>query len=170
MKGKYSNKVLQKICDMIKSDSFTVAEICAKVRVSERSYYNWQKNDAQFAAAIKKAEEERMNYFAVEAKKSLLKLIQGYTVQEKSVVMVESKQLDESGKPKPRIKEQKTIEKHYQPNTAAVIFALTNADPDNWTNRQTSELTGKGGKDLIPARVLSKQEMKEVLAELNDEY
>ena len=69
MKGKYSNKVLQKICDMIKSDSFTVAEICAKVRVSERSYYNWQKNDAQFAAAIKKAEEERMNYFAVEAKK-----------------------------------------------------------------------------------------------------
>ena len=68
------------------------------------------------------------------------------------------------------LRSKRLSKKHYQPNTAAVIFALTNADPDNWTNRQTSELTGKGGKDLIPARVLSKQEMKEVLAELNDEY
>jgi len=36
------------------------------------------------------------------------------------------------------------------PNLGAIIHFQTNHDPDNWKNRQSTELTGKNGKDLLP--------------------
>ena len=31
--------------------------------------------------------------------------------------------------------------KHVAPNPTAIIFALTNRDPENWKNRQTTDIT-----------------------------
>ena len=84
-----------------------------------------------------------MQMFVIEAKKSLLKKIRGYEVTETSVTTIPGK----DGKPK--IKEQKTNKKHFQPDTAAIIFTLTNGDPEHWKNKQTTEMTGKDGKDLF---------------------
>lgn len=162
--AKYNKRIVKRITDLIKSDSYTIAEICRNVGISESCFYNWQANNVEFGEALKRAEEERMNFFAAEAKKSLLKLVQGYTVQEKHTVMVDSKEVDASGKPKPKIKEQKIVDKHFQPVTAAVIFTLTNTDPENWKNRQNTELTGKDGKDLIQAK--TDEELDAKIAEL----
>ena len=148
MKAKYSKAILKKICALIKKDTYTVAELCVQVGISEGSYYGWCNRFVEFKEQIKEAEDIRLKYFASEAKKSLLKKIQGYTVQEKKTVTVDSGKKDDNGKSIPKIKEQTVTDKHFQPDTGAIIFALCNTDPDNWKNRQSTELTGKDGKDF----------------------
>jgi transposase-like protein len=145
--AKYSKKIVNDICKLIKQDSYSIAEICLKVGISERSYYNWQSNNAEFAESIKRAEQDFNSLLIVEAKKSLMKLVQGYEVEETRTAYV-----DKDGKP--RIKEKISTIKHYQPNPTAIIFTLTNRDSDNWKNRQNTELTGKDGKDLEPTVII----------------
>lgn len=152
--AKYSKRITNKICSLIKEDSYTVAEICLKAGISERSYYDWKNKYAEFADAIKKAEDDFNSLLVVEAKKSLMKLVQGFMVQEKKTVTVDSGRKDEeTGKPIVKVKEHTVAEKHYQPNPTAIIFTLTNRDPENWKNRQNTELTGKDGKDLITGSI-----------------
>jgi hypothetical protein len=128
---------------MIKSDSYTIAEICNTVGIHVDTYYDWYNNKTEFSENIKKAKGEFDDYIANEARKSLVKLIKGYDIDETKTVYVN----DITGKPK--IKEKTTVKKHFQPNTGAVIFALTNRDSENWKNRQNTEVTGKDGKDLF---------------------
>lgn len=155
---KYSAKKAKQICDLIKADSFTIAEICAKVGISESCYYNWQANIVEFGELIEKAKDDRMKFFAAEAKKSLLKKIQGYDADESKTVYVN----DADGKPK--IKERTTIKKHFQPDTAAIIFTLTNGEPENWKNKYSNEVTGKDGKDLFSG--LTDEELDKRITEM----
>lgn len=139
MAKKYSDETLERIVEIIKSDSYTIAEICDKVGISERSFYNYQKEYAEFAEAIKRARDKFDEKCVIEAKRSLIKLVGGYTVDETKTVYVDGK----DGKPK--IKEQTITKKHIQPNLGATIFLLTNKDPENWKNRQNSEITAEVG-------------------------
>jgi len=155
--AKYNKRIIDRICFLIRSDSYTIAEICKMTGISESTYHEWKATKSDFSESIKKAEDDRMKFFVAEAQKSLLKKVQGYTVQEKHTTTINSGKKDkETGRPIPVIKEQKIVDKHYQADTAAIIFTLTNGDPDNWKNRQNSEITGKDGKDLIPAADMSK--------------
>ena len=147
--AKFSKKTVEKIVGLVKSDTFTIAEICRQVGITPKTFHQWRNDYPDFAEAIEGAHEERMQLFVQEAKKSLMKKIQGYDVTETKVVTIPGKQKDESGKPKPVIKEQTTTKKHIQADTAAIIFTLTNGDPDHWRNRQSTEVTGKDGKDLF---------------------
>ncbi|MDT4844180.1 hypothetical protein FQZ97_781300 [compost metagenome] len=173
--AKYNKKIVDRIFELLSSDTYTIAEVCQMVGISDRTFYGWRDKNAEFADLIKKAENERNQFFLAEAKKSLLKKIQGYTVQEKHTTYVNAKEVGEDGKQKdkPRIKEQKIVDKYFQPDTAAVIFTLTNQDPENWKNRQNTELTGKDGKDLFAPDLskLSNEELKEyhnLLAKMDD--
>lgn len=169
-KTKYSLAVVNKICDLIRKDTFTVSELCRAVDIDEATFYRWKNDKSEFCEALKRAEEARTAFFVAEAKKSLLKKIQGYTVQEKHVTTTGSGKFDANGREIPKIKEQKTVDKHFQPDTAAIIFTLCNGEPENWKNRQNTEVTGKDGKDLAPARVLTKKELAELYKSLEDEY
>ena len=166
--AKYSKKIVDKICSLLKSDSYTIAEVCRLVGIAESTFFDWQANKVEFSEHIKKAQDDRMQFFVAEAKKSLLKKVQGYSVDETKTVYVDSKtgEKDEKGKDKikPKIKEQTIIKKHIQPDTAAIIFTLTNGDPDNWRNRQLNEVTGKDGKDLFSS--LSDDELDKKIEEL----
>lgn len=147
--AKFSKKTVDKIVGLVKSDTFTIAEICRQVGITPKTYHLWMNDYPDFADAIEQAKEERMQSMVIEAKKSLMKKIQGYDVTETKVVTIPGKQKDEKGNPKPIIKEQTTTKKHIQPDTAAIIFTLTNGDPEHWRNRQSTEVTGKDGKDLF---------------------
>lgn len=147
--AKFSKKTVDKIVGLVKSDTYTIAEICHQVGITPKTYHQWVNDYPDFADAIEQAKEERMQFFVQEAKKSLLKKIQGYEVTETKVVTIPGKKKDERGNPKPEIKEQTTTKKHIQADTAAIIFTLTNGDPDHWRNRQSTEVTGKDGKDLF---------------------
>lgn len=147
--AKFSKKTVDKIVGLVKSDTYTIAEICRQVGITPKTYHQWVNDYPDFADAIEQTKEERMQFFVQEAKKSLLKKIQGYEVTETKVVTIPGKKKDERGNPKPEIKEQTTTKKHIQADTAAIIFTLTNGDPDHWRNRQSTEVTGKDGKDLF---------------------
>ena len=152
--AKYSKKIVNRICDLIKKDSYTITEICSLSGIHKDTYYTWLETKPDFSDAVKKAKEEFDEFIIFEARKSLVKMIQGYTVQEKKTVTVDSgKKNDETGKPIVKVKEHTVIDKHIQPNVAATIFALTNRDSGNWKNRQNTELTGKDGKDLITGSI-----------------
>lgn len=147
--AKYSKKMVAKIVGLLKSDTYTIAEICRQVGISTQTYHEWVNTREDFALAVEEAREELMQSMVIEAKKSLRKKIQGYDVTETKVVTVPSNQKTQDDKEKPRIKEQTTTKKHIQPDTAAIIFTLTNGDPEHWRNRQSTEVTGKDGQDLF---------------------
>lgn len=140
--AKYSKKIVQDICSLIEKDSYTVSEICQMVRIDEATYYRWKNDKNDFCEAVKKAQGRFDKLIAAEAKKSLVKLVRGYTVQEKKVVHTDTGRKDEGGKPILKVKEHAVVDKHYQPNTGAVIFALTNRDPENWKNKMNTEHSG----------------------------
>ena len=161
---KYNKKIAERILAMIRSDTYTITELCNNVGISRQTFYNWQNDNSEFAQAVEDASSELLDKMKVEAKKSLLKKIQGYEVTETKVVTIPSKQKDEKGNPKPIIKEQTTTKKHIQADTAAIIFTLTNRDPEHWRNRQTTEVTGKDGKDLFAGK--SDEELENYIEEL----
>ena len=150
--AKLSKKTVERIVGLIKSDTYTIAEICRQVGITPKTYHQWVNDYPDFADAIEQAKDERMQAMVIEAKKSLMKKIQGYDVTETKVVTVPGTKKDEKGNPKPIIKEQTTTKKHIQADTAAIIFTLTNGDPEHWRNRQTTEVTGKDGKDLFASK------------------
>jgi transposase-like protein len=162
--SKYSKKIAKRIVELVKSDTYTINEICNSVKITPFTYYYWINNNEEFAQAIQSAKDERMQVFVLEARKSLMKKIQGYEVDEKKVVSVDSGRKDEMGKPIPKIKEQTTIKKHIQPDTAAIIFTLTNGAPEEFKNRQSNELTGKNGRDLFAS--MSDEALSNKIAEL----
>lgn len=161
---KYNKEIAERICSLIETDTYTVAEVCRLVKIAPSTYFDWINRYSEFSDNIKKAEAARMAFFVAEAKKSLLKKIQGYTVQEKHITTVGSGKFDVNGKEIPKIKEQKIVDKHFQADTAAIIFTLCNGEPDTWKNRQNNEVTGKDGKDLFGQ--LTDEELNKKIAEL----
>lgn len=147
--AKFSKKTVEKIVGLVKSDTYTIAEICRQVGITPKTYHAWINDYPDFADALERARDERLQMMVIEAKKSLMKKIQGYEVTETKVITVPGNKKDEKGNPKPIIKEQTTTKKHILPDTAAIIFTLTNGDPEHWRNRQSTEVTGKDGKDLF---------------------
>lgn len=134
---KYNRKVVETILELIRSDTYTLGEVCKHAGISLSIFYYWKKNRPEFAQALEEAESERMQKFVAEAKKSLLKRIQGYEVTETKVVTVPM----DGDASKPMIKEQTTQKKHVAPDTTAIIFALTNGDPSRWKNKHSAEVS-----------------------------
>ncbi len=153
-KTKYTPELVKRICGLVEKDTYTVSELCESVGIDESTFYRWKTDKSEFCEAIKKAEERRLDNFVVEAKRSLLKKIQGYEVKETQIVSIPG--VDEKGNPKQIIKEKKTIKKHIQPDTTAIIFALTNLDPEHWKNRQQldgniqSDVRFTGFRSVLP--------------------
>ena len=122
-KTKYTPKIVERICELVAKDTYSVPELCRAVGIDEATFYRWKNDKSEFCEALEKAEDKRLAFFATEAKRSLLKKIQGYTVQEKHIVTVGSGKFDVNGKEIPRIKEQKTVDKHihaYQRRTGTL--------------------------------------------------
>lgn len=161
---KYNSRVANKIIDLIRADTYTVLEICQMVKISKTTLYRWQGEYADFAQAIEDAKEERMQIMVREAKKSLMKKLKGYEVIETRTITVPSKEIGKDGNPMPKIKEQITTKKHIAADTAAIIFTLTNGDPENWSNRQRTEVTGKNGTDLFA--LMSDEDLNNMIIEL----
>lgn len=167
--AKYSKKLVDQICSLIKKDCYTIAELCSLSGITRETYYAWLKSHPDFSDAVTRAREDYDQLVVKEAKNSLMKKIRGYTVQEIRTVMVDAGKPGTDGKPLPKVKERTVIEKHIQPDIQAIIFTLTNKAPDEYKIRQSTEVTGKDGKDLIPARILTQKEARELLEKLDRE-
>lgn len=143
--AKYSKKIVKKITDLIKADSYTVAEICSLSGISESTFYEWQASKAEFSESLSRAREQFDEVIIKEAKNSLRKKVNGYEVDEKKTVYVNGKD------GKAAIKEQTIIRKHFQPDTEAIKFVLTNKATDEYKNRQdvNGDVKFKGKINII---------------------
>lgn len=123
---------------IVDGDSYRLA--CKKANIAEDTFARWREKYADFREGIKRAEAEYNKWYSDElvrdCKKSLKTLILG-TEYDETTIEYES---DKNGNT--IIKKQKTVTKRILPNPTAIIFALTNRDPENWKNRQTNEITG----------------------------
>ena len=72
---KYSKQIKTRICQLIKTDSYTIAEICKIVGIAESTYFEWQDKKPEFSDAIKRARDHFKKNILVECEKSLIKLI-----------------------------------------------------------------------------------------------
>ena len=116
-------------------DAYTAA------RVSHTAFYSHLNNDAEFLERVKKAEQEYQEYYdsqlVVDCKRSLLELVKGYEWDETTTESA----LDKNGK-MVEVKK-KVVHKKAAPNATAIIFALCNRAPGEWSNKHIQELTGK---------------------------
>ena len=154
--GTNTSLLKERIIEMVEADSYTLVEICAAVGINASTYYVWLKEDEQFSSDVKKASQiARMNFCTI-AKNSLRRLIEGYEATDITV----SEKLDRQGN---KITVTSKTTKIYKPDTAAVIFTLTNVDPDNWKNRQN--VSG----EITNTNVVTFEDLEDTMKDLSDE-
>ena len=128
-------------------DAYTAA------RVSHTTFYKHFNEDAEFNARVKKAEREYQEYYdsqlVVDCKRSLLELVRGYEWDETTTESA----LDKNGKMV--VVKTKVVHKKAAPNPTAIIFALCNRAPDEYSNKHIQELTGKIETESKPGITLS---------------
>lgn len=130
--AKYNKQTVEKICEFIRDgDSQKLA--CKKAGIGDSTFHDWIKAKPEFLERIKKAKDDFQATIVGKLEATLWKRAMGYDVTETETEYVN----DADGKPK--IKNQKRKIKHIQPDTGALIFALTNVAPEKWVNKQKVE-------------------------------
>ena len=139
-KPQWTDAKVEQMCKAIAAgksykDAYTAA------RVSHTTFYKHFNEDVEFNAKIKKAEQEYQEWYdsqlVVDSKRSLLELIRGYEWDETTTETSPGK--DGKG----TVTKTKIVHKKAAPNPTAIIFALCNRAPEEWSNKHIQELTGK---------------------------
>lgn len=116
-------------------DAYTLAGI------GKDAFYEWINNKPEFADIVKKAEQEYNEWYNTtlvqDCKRSLRDLVLGFDYVETKTETAKGKDGKES------VTKTTRTTKHVAPNPTAIIFALTNRDPENWENRHLQEIDGK---------------------------
>lgn len=126
------------ICEMYANDRHTIEDCCRAFGVeSYQTFKNWVDEFGEFGELYKNAQAAAENvYFErlkQKARTALEKKIEGYDVE-----LVETT-IGEKGTTV------KTVQKHFNPSDTAIIFALTNKDPENFRNKHNVEIEDSEG-------------------------
>lgn len=144
----YSEKRVGIICKAI-ADGETKKIACARAGISEDTFANWMKHNSDFSARIKTAEDEYNKWYSQglikDSLRSLKTLIIGTEYEETRTEYED----DPKNPGQPIIKRQTVTTKRVLPNVTAIIFALTNRDPENWKNRQTTDVNANVKSDNV---------------------
>lgn len=149
-----------KICDNYATDKFTIENCCEAEGVPYATFYGWitptRSNYLQEVQEIylKAHEEKRLNRSkSLQARKesigekaliSLEKKVEGWRWTE-TVKEGRGQKTTEGGKSNKTVRE---TEKFQVPDATTLIFALTNAFPDEFKNKHNTDITS-GDKPLI---------------------
>lgn len=149
IKGKF-NDVKDDIISYIREGDSNILA-CKKVGISEETFYTWINDKPEFSESLKKARKEFRETIVQTLEQSLWKRAAGYEIEESKneyrTLKDGSKVLVKSSK----------ITKHFPPDTGALIFALTNLDPENWKNRQDNRLSVDDGISGFKISVVHKE-------------
>lgn len=127
---------IDKLCELVSTDEYSIKELCHNVGIAEGTFYNWKRENEDFVAQLKEADQKRLEFFKVEARKAALKKLQGYDYTEEHITMVDD------GLGKPKIKEKKTVKRHVAPSDTQIMYVLNNTDPDNFAYKEKHEHSG----------------------------
>ena len=148
-KGKF-NDVKDDIISYIREGDSNILA-CKKVGISKETFYTWINDKPDFSDSLKKARKEFRETIVQTLEQSLWKRAAGYEVEE---VKNEYRTLKDGSKV--LVKSSK-ITKHFPPDTGALIFALTNLDPENWKNKQDNRLSVDEGISGFKISVVHKE-------------
>lgn len=148
-KGKF-NDVKDDIISYIREGDSNILA-CKKVGISKETFYTWINDKPDFSDSLKKARKEFRETIVQTLEQSLWTRAAGYEIEESKneyrTLKDGSKVLVKSSK----------ITKHFPPDTGALIFALTNLDPENWKNRQDNRLSVDDGISEFKISVVHKE-------------
>ncbi len=161
---KYNEETIKALADAFK-DGETIDDACKKAGIDRSTYFEWMNDEgkADFSDIIKKAKAEFRKTIVGRLEASLWKKALGFEIDETKI--------ERNGNGD--IRKKTVTTKYYPPDTAALIFALTNVSPDQWKNRQNTEVTGKDGRDLYPSQSIDMdkltKEQREVLLSIGND-
>lgn len=125
---KKSDDIKKSIIEMVRRLNPTKTVVCKKHGITWQTLKNWMQEDPKFAEDYRQAVKDYLQDINISARKSLSKLVKGYSYNEEKTIYVPGP--GEDGEP---VIAQKTVtKKHVPPNAQAVIYALANLDPDNF--------------------------------------
>ena len=156
---KYSKDLVARIVELLEKGKYSYTRIAEKVGISRATFCAWKREREDFRAAVEEAERACREETAVKAYNSLRSKIEGFFKTETKTV---SRLDPDTGSM--RVVEIVENRRYFPPDPTAIIFALTNIDPENWKNRHNTEVTGKDGKDLLSLK--SDAELEAEIAEL----
>lgn len=139
----------------------SLGEFLIGIGIDKRTHYRWLERYATYATALKNG-AERFTNKTIRAAESGLKQLVGGTEEEETITKYVS-----NAQGQPIIAERRVRKYHQPPNTAAVIFALTNLQPENWKNRQNTDVELKG--KITQSKSLSVQEARDLLDKIEKE-
>jgi cell fate (sporulation/competence/biofilm development) regulator YmcA (YheA/YmcA/DUF963 family) len=111
----------------------TDEQVSQLLNIRPETVVTWKRN-----SLFNKAREQGLEYSNTAVKKALYERATGYRHLESDIKVID-KEIVET-----------VIVKQYPPDVQAIKYWLNNKDPENWKDRTSNELTGPGGKDLIP--------------------
>ena len=144
-------RIFKSICEKVATGEHTIKSCITNEAVPEKQFYRWLERDIEkakeenreswtlelYRAAKKKATQKYKTDLCEKARTGLQKAISGYEYEETKIVATASKEKDADGNNKPgQVKEITKIKKYVGPNVTAIIFALTNTDPDNFKHKR----------------------------------
>ena len=143
---KYDDETIKSLIESLKNGD-TVEKAVAKAGITKTTFYEWLQDPdkSDFADAIKNAKTEFKKTIVDRLQKSLWDKALGFSYEEMKTEYIRDPKTSHIV-----VKNQSVTKKRYPPDTAALIFALTNLAPDEWKNRQNIEATGANGRDLMP--------------------
>jgi len=145
-KSKYTPEIVDKICNMIESDTFTIEEICKSAGISHDTYHRWIKDKSDFSDNIKKAEANRPQNLLKYARNGHRKKLEGYDYEEvKTVIKNVKVGKDAQGIDiyKPIKLEEVVTKKHMAPSDTLIIFTQKSLDPERYMERKQTDITIK---------------------------
>jgi hypothetical protein len=128
--AKYSEEIVNKICELISTGDYTIKDVCKQVGISKETFYSWRKEKPDFSDLYKKAEEERLESFKIMTRSGIAKHLNGYEYDEETIEYV----TDNKGAEK--TKSRKVVRKYIMPNPTILIFSATNLDSENFKHMQ----------------------------------
>jgi hypothetical protein len=157
---KYNNALVRRCTEWIKMNGLsfkgcpTVADFCEAMGFSDRAYYKWMDERAEFAQAIADAREYYRQHTVRKVFNALLDAaLGGHHPKDKKIYE------DRAGRPVQVKGLREDI--YYPPNVDAAKFILKNYDPENWKDKQDSDITLDLDAEQPPVIVFGKEEPKE---------
>ena len=124
--AKYSENLKEKIVNLIEEDGYSITDICKALNISRKSFYMWRDEKPEFGKEIREAAERRDEKIAAQARLSLKRKLEGYTLTETKWKYVP----DEDNPGELKLKEKIVKVKEYVPDNRTIMIAL-DRDPVN---------------------------------------
>ena len=133
--AKYTERLAEKIVSLIEEDTYSITEICKRLKITRKSFYEWRDKKPAFRKAIEAAMESRDEALAITARRSLRKKLEGYTLTEVRTTYVPDKENPDKLVLKTRVVRQK----EYAPDTHAIRLVLSHNETKEEENKEQSQ-------------------------------